>query len=199
MGKSVKGNIADVVQAAGEELGLVKTPDPGILAEGVAHVVQAFEREELINTLEELTLDADMHDTYLVDVATIEKTYAFSYARQEKEQREQMRSALRESLKVGHELLAGLYNQFTKLENKLRQKHLVHGVEVDAAPANLPLVIAIKKKRAAIRQIEENALDFMLEKRAEAEAACPDAVSYYAEFQALWETWKAPEGEQDDS
>lgn len=198
MSKSVKGNIAEQVLAAGEGLGLVKTPDPGILAEGVAFVVEAFEREELINTLEDLTLDADMHDTYLVDVATIEKTFSFSYAREEKEQREQMRNALRESLQLENQLTAGLYQQFTRLENKLRQKHIVHGVEVDAAPANLPLVIAIKAKRAQIRQIEEEALDFMLAKRVEAETACPDAVSYYEEFQALWESYKNPKGEEND-
>lgn len=198
MGKSVRGNIADQVQAAGEGLGLVKTPDPGILAEGVAYVVEAYEREELFNTLEDLTLDADMHDTYLVDVATIEKTFSFSYSRQEKEQREQMRNALRESLQTENQLTAGLYQQFTKLENKLRTKHIVHGVEVDAAPANLELVIAIKAKRAQIRQIEEEALDFMLGKRAEAEAACPDAVAYYEAFQALWEEYKNPKGEQND-
>lgn len=199
MGKSVKGNIADEVLAAGEELGLVKTPDPGILAEGVAQVVEAYERDELINTLEDLTLDADMHYTYLVDVATIEDTFSFSYARKEKEQREQMRKALRETLKVKHPLTAELYQKFTKLEDKLRQKHIVHGVEVDAAPANLPLVIAIKAKRDAMRQIEDNALEFMMKRRAEAEAACPDAVSYFEEFQALWEAWKEPKGEQDDS
>lgn len=193
MTPSKKGTHADVFEGVREKV-LLSEPTPEILQEGVLFVLEAFDNEGIYTKVAKLELDVERIDNYLVDVKSIENRYGFSYAQDLEKRKEAMLEHLRLSLKKEDTMTYGLYQGLSDLESRLRSKRELHGVEIDAAPPTLAEVQEIKRTKELILEIEQRAIEFMLNRLADDETAAGEAVKFYTDvFQPAWDEHKGKE------
>lgn len=150
----------------------------GILELGVSFFEEALSEVDVNKSIDDLKFNADMHDLHLVEVSRIET-------------RKGLRFRFRDILRNERPELFGLYQQLDELEDRLRSKHEMDGVTVDAAPPNLPLVEQIKHVRKVVEACENAALVYITQQIERDEQAAGDSVRYVSQvFQKSWDDFR---------